>query len=570
MIRDEIAGLIRRAAEDAIAAGTLPSVPLPEVTIDRPRLPEHGDYATNLPMRMQRSVGGNPFDIAERILRHLPASAMIGSAEAARPGFINLRLNERWLAEQVDVILERGEAFADSTTGAGERVQIEFVSANPTGALHLGNGRGAVFGSTLAAVLEATGRTVEREYYVNDAGTQIGVFARTVYARYQQLFGRPVEVPSDGYPDPYLIEVARKIKETHGDALLRPEGEEPPDAIGPMAIDLVVQGIQEDLAALNVHYDVWFRERSLYDEGAQYQRVMERLREIGYIVEKEGAVWFTSSEIGEDKDNVLVRSTGAPTYFASDIAYHFNKFVERGFDRVIDIWGADHHGHISRLKAAVGALGVEPERLHILLYQLVMLREGSDPVRMSKRAGTIVPLTWLVNEAGADACRFFFLQRSADSVLDFDLQLARTQSDKNPVYYVQYAHARIAGILRLAAERGLSGDGGDVALLNHPAELDLIRGMLQLPELLDQIARTLEPHHLPYYAMDLATTFHAFYRDVRVVGDDAALTRARLKLAAAARIALARTLHLMGMTAPERMEREAEDAQDDEAVPATR
>jgi arginyl-tRNA synthetase len=570
MIRDEIAGLIRRAAEDAIAAGTLPSVPLPEVTIDRPRLPEHGDYATNLPMRMQRSVGGNPFDIAERILRHLPASAMIGSAEAARPGFINLRLNERWLAEQVDVILERGEAFADSTTGAGERVQIEFVSANPTGALHLGNGRGAVFGSTLAAVLEATGRTVEREYYVNDAGTQIGVFARTVYARYQQLFGRPVEVPSDGYPDPYLIEVARKIKETHGDALLRPEGEEPPDAIGPMAIDLVVQGIQEDLAALNVHYDVWFRERSLYDEGAQYQRVMERLREIGYIVEKEGAIWFTSSEIGEDKDNVLVRSTGAPTYFASDIAYHFNKFVERGFDRVIDIWGADHHGHISRLKAAVGALGVEPERLHILLYQLVMLREGSDPVRMSKRAGTIVPLTWLVNEAGADACRFFFLQRSADSVLDFDLQLARTQSDKNPVYYVQYAHARIAGILRLAAERGLSGDGGDVALLNHPAELDLIRGMLQLPELLDQIARTLEPHHLPYYAMDLATTFHAFYRDVRVVGDDAALTRARLKLAAAARIALARTLHLMGMTAPERMEREAEDAQDDEAVPATR
>lgn len=554
MIRDELAQLVEQGARAAMAQGDLPEVPLPEVTVERPRQPEHGDYASNIAMKLRRAMGGNPLAIAEKIVARMPSSPMIGSVEVARPGFINLRLSDAWLARQIDAILARGEGFADSTLGAGQRVQVEFVSANPTGPLTVGNGRGAVIGTTLAAVLEATGHSVEREYYVNDAGTQVETFAQTLYARYQQLFGRHVDIPPDGYPGEYMVDLARRIRDEYGDRFLRPPGEPTPDELGRLGIDLMLESIKADLALLGVRYDVWFRERSLYEQDSLYERVMALLRERGYITEKEGAVWFTSSELGEDKDNVLVRSTGAPTYFASDIAYHYHKFVVRGFDRVIDIWGADHHGHVPRMKAAVQALGIDPERLTILLYQLVTVRRGGEVVRLSKRAGDIILLRDLVEEVGVDACRFFFLQRSPDSTLDFDIDLAKSQSEKNPVYYVQYAHARIAGILRTAAERGLTPEGGDVALLRHPAELTLIRKMLQLPELLDLVARTLEPHHLPYYAMDLATTFNSdFYRDVRVISEDQALTRARLKLVAAARLVLARTLHLMGVSAPDRM-----------------
>ena len=563
MIKDEIGRLVEQAARSAMERGALRAVALPEITIDRPRLPEHGDYASNLPLRLQRAVGGKPLDIARVIHEHLPDSPMLGGAEVAPPGFINFRLSDSWLAQQVEAILAAGEAFADRMSATGERLQVEFVSANPTGAVHIGNGRGAVFGSTLAAVLEAVGHHVEREYYVNDAGAQIDAFVRTLYVRYQRLFGRQVDIPPDGYPDESIAEVAALLREELGDAFLRPEGETPPEEFGRLGVELMVRTIRADLAALGVHYDVWFHERSLYEREGLYDRVMALLRERGFVVEKEGAVWFASTEVGEDKDNVLVRSSGVPTYFASDIAYHYNKFVERGFDRVIDIWGADHHGHVSRLKAAVGALGVEPERLEILLYQLVSLRRGGEPVRMSKRAGEVILLRDLVREVGVDACRFFFLQRSADSTLDFDVDLAKLQNEKNPVYYVQYAHARLAGILLNAAERGLSPEGGDVRLLTHPSELALIRKMLQLPELLDQVGRSLEPHHLPYYALDLAGVINGeFYRDVRVLTEDHTLTRARLKLVAAARIALARTLHLMGMTAPERMERQAADGHD--------
>jgi arginyl-tRNA synthetase len=563
MIKDVLAQLVHEAATNAISAGALPAVPLPEVTIERAR-PEFGDYQSNVALRMQRAVGGRPLDIAEKIRAHFPPSPLVGAAEAVPPGFLNLRLDEGWLTEQVDVILARGEAFADATTPNGRRVQVEFVSANPTGLLHVGNGRGAVFGSVLAAVLEATGHHVEREYYVNDAGTQAGVFGETLYARYQQLFGRSVELPEGGYPDPYLIEVAQRLKDEHGAAFLRPEGMPAAEEIGWLGIDIVLSDIRADLERLGVHYDVWFHERSLYQPQGQYERVMALLRERHVVVEKDNAIWFTSSDLGEDKDNVLVRSTGAPTYFAADIAYHFNKLVERGFDQVIDIWGADHHGHISRLKTAVGALGVEPDRLQILLYQLVMLFRGGQATRLSKRRGETYPLRQLADEVGVDACRFFFLQRSADSTLDFDIELATEQNEKNPVYYVQYAHARICSILGNAAERGLTCEDGDVRLLTRPAELALVRKMLHLPEVLEQIARSLEPHHLPYYAVDLATTFSAFYHEVPVISHsergqwievEPELSRARLKLLAATRVVLARSLHLMGMTAPERMER---------------
>ena len=553
MIKDDLAALVRQAIEAAQAAGDLQPAALPDVRIERPKMAELGDYSTPIALELRRSLGGNPLAIAETIVHYLPEMAAIETPTVANPGFINFRLRESWLAQQVEAMLREGRSFADQHWGAGRPVQVEFVSANPTGPLHVGNGRGAALGSTLANVLEAVGFKVEREYYVNDAGSQVEVFGRTLYARYQQLFGRAVDIPEGGYPGDYVIELAEQIKASHGGSLLGPEGSDPSPGITQLGIDGMVANIRHDLEALRVNYDVWFRESSLYGESRRFEEIMELLRERHYVANKEDAVWFTSTDLGEDKDNVLIRRDGSPTYFASDIAYHFDKFMKRDFERVIDIWGADHQGHVSRMKAAVEAFGADPEQLTILLYQLVTLKRGREIVRLSKRGGNIITLREVIEEVGADACRFFFLSRSADSQMDFDLELAKRQSNENPVYYVQYAHARIAGILRTAEERGVTRDGGNVELLRHPAEQALIGKMLILPELIETVARTLEPHHLPHYAGELATAFHAFYTECRVVSDDAELTRARLKLTAAARIALARVLELMGMNAPERM-----------------
>jgi arginyl-tRNA synthetase len=549
MIKHELAGIIRQAAEAAQSSGELEAVALPEIRVERPKTIELGDYSTPVAMELRRTVGGNPLAIAEKIVRYLPALDAIESPSVARPGFINFRLRDDWLDEQVELILELGESFGSQTWGEGRPVQIEFVSANPTGPLHVGNGRGAALGSTIANVLEAVGYRVEREYYVNDAGSQIDVFSRTLYARYQQLFGRAAMVPEDGYPGDYMVELAQYLRDEYGDSLLGPEGSPPPPELGPAGIAGMLDRIRTDLESLRVSYDIWFRESSLYGESQRYQAIMDILAGRGYIARKEGAVWFTSTDLGDDKDNVLVRRDGTPTYFASDIAYHYDKFIARDFRRVIDIWGADHQGHVSRLKAAVEAIGADPAQLTVLLYQLVMVKGG----RLSKRAGNIITLRELISEVGADACRFFFLSRSADSQMEFDLDLAKRQSNDNPVYYVQYAHARSAGILRTAAERGVDPAGGNVQLLRHPAELALIRKMLLLPELLETVARSLEPHHLPHYAGELATAFHSFYTECRVLSDDIELSKARLKLSAAAMVALARVLHLMGMTSPERM-----------------
>jgi arginyl-tRNA synthetase len=549
MIKHDLAGLVRTAAEAAQASGDLEPVALPAIRIERPKSLELGDYSTPVAMELRRAVGGDPLAIAETIVRHFPAVDAIDIPSVARPGFINFRLRDNWLTSQVETILEQGEGFGNQSWGQGHSVQVEFVSANPTGPLHVGNGRGAAIGSTLATVLESAGYRVEREYYVNDAGSQIDVFTRSLYARYQQLFGRPVSVPEDGYPGDYMIELAENLRTQYGETLLQPEGDPPPAELGPVGIAGMLRRIRDDLEALNVRYDVWFSETSLYGGSDRFRTIMEVLTENGYVAKKEGAVWFTSTDLGEDKDNVLVRRDGTPTYFASDIAYHYDKFIERQFGKVIDIWGADHQGHVSRLKAAVAAVGADPDQLTILLYQLVMVKGG----RLSKRAGNIITLRELISEVGADACRFFFLSRSADSQMEFDLDLAKRQSNDNPVYYVQYAHARIAGILRTAAERNVSPENGDVGLLQHPSELALIRKMLALPELIETVARSYEPHHLPHYASELATAFHAFYTECRVVNEDEALTRARLRLTAAARVTLARVLHLMGMNAPDRM-----------------
>jgi len=553
MIRDEIARLVEEAASRARDAGELPAVALPNVAIERPQRPEHGDYATSLPLRLARAAKASPLELAQTLARHLPASPAVARVEVAPPGFVNFHLSEAWLAEQVDAIIEAGASFARVPVGRGQRVQVEFVSANPTGPLHAGNGRWAALGSALARVLQAAGYDVETEYYFNDAGTQVETFGRTLYARYQQLFGRDALVPEDGYVGEYLVELAEQARSQFGDGLLRPEGEPPPGELGRWGIEQVMEWIKRDMADLGVHFDVWYQEQTVYQAG-YFNSVMSLLRERGLIVEREGAVWFATSQLGADKDEVLVRSSGVPTYLATDIGYHYDKFLVRHFDRVIDIWGADHQGHVRPTELAVEALGVEPERLSIIIGQLVTLRRGEQVLKLSKRSGDIVTLREVVDEVGRDACLFFFLSRSADVPIDFDLELAKRQSAENPVYYVQYAHARIAGILQLARERLGEVDGGDVRLLTHPVELALVRKVLLLPELVEQIARTLEPHHLPHYAQDLAASFHDFYETCRVVDDgQPELSKARLRLVAAAKSVLATTLGLMGMSAPERM-----------------
>ena len=551
-VRQEIAELVDTAARAAQSAGEIPAIVLPEPTVERPARPEHGDYASSLPMRLSRAARTSPLAIAEAIAKHMNVEGRVGEVTVAQPGFINIRLADAWLRRQVDTIFSAGSSFADAEQSKGRKVQVEFVSANPTGPVHVGNGRWASIGDSLARVLTAAGYEVEKEYLVNDQFTQIDVFALTLLARYKQLFGVEVEIPEDGYPGQYVSDLAAEIKDEVGERFLSDNS--PSIEFRRMGIDRMVATIRSDLGAMGVHYDNWFFESSLYSESGVYNASMEELRRRGAIVEKEGATWLASSALGEEKDNVLVRSTGVPTYFASDIAYHYDKFFGRGFDQVIDIWGADHQGHVSRVKTAVGALGVESERLEIIIGQLVSLKRDGVAVRLSKRAGEIITLRDVVDEVGPDACRFFFLQRSADAQMEFDLELAKRQGNENPVYYVQYGHARIAGILGQAAERGIDHSDADVGLLSHEAELALIRKMLLLPELVESIAENHEPHHLPHYALELAAAFHDFYERCRVLNDDdLPITRARLRLAATAKIALARTLDLMGMTAPERM-----------------
>ena len=544
--------MLAQAANEAQQKGKLPSVTLSEVTLERPQNPEHGDYASSLPLKLARATGVNPLTIANDMVGLIASSPEIDSITVAPPGFINFILKSDWLTRQVDAILQAGGTYGNTDLGRGSRIQIEFVSVNPTGPLHVGHGRGAILGSALANVLAAGGYKVEKEYYINDTGNQIDAFSRSLYARYQQCLKVDVEMPSDGYLGDYMVDLAREIIAEEGDRFLTLSETEAVSQLGQLGLARIMEQIKGDLELLGVGFDVWFSERSLFDNG-QYRKAMKLLRDGGYIAEKEDATWFVSTALGEDKDNVVVRGDGSPTYFASDIAYHYNKFVERKFDKVINIWGADHQGHVSRMKVVVGALGIPPERLEVIISQLVTLRRGEEVVRVSKRSGDIITLREVIDEVGTDACRFVFLSRSADAQMDFDMELAKKESPENPVYYVQYAHARIASIFRLAQERGIDSKDGDVSLLTSEPEMALIRKMLLLPEIVETVVRNLEPHHLPHYAQDLATIFHSFYKQCRVVSDDEALTKARLKLVEAARIVLAKTLYLMGMHAPEKM-----------------
>jgi arginyl-tRNA synthetase len=551
-IKGKLAKALEQAVTKAQKEGELVVTTLPDVIVERPQNLEHGDYASSLPLKLARSADIAPQAIAEKILKFLPPLPEVSGIVVAAPGFVNFKLGTEWLTKQVAAILDAGDSYGNIDLGSGKSVQVEFVSVNPTGPLHVGHGRGAVLGSTLANVLSAASYAVEKEYYINDAGSQLDAFNRSLCARYQQCLGVDAEMPSDGYLGNYMIDLAGGIADKEGKRFLDMPRDAALSELGAIGVAQIMRMIRQDLEMLGVEFDVWFSEQSLYKNG-QYKKAMKLLRDGGYVAEKENATWFISSALGEDKDNVLIRSDGSPTYFASDVAYHFNKFLERQFDTVINIWGADHQGHVSRMIAVVNALGINPERLKVIICQLVTLRRGQEIVRVSKRSGDIITLREVIDEVGSDACRFVFLSRSADAQMDFDLELAKKQSADNPVYYVQYAHARIASILRLAKEKGIDYARGDVSLLITEPELTLIRRMILLPEILELVASTLEPHHLPYYAQDLATIFHSFYKQCRVVSKNQKLTCARLKLVEAAQIVLARTLHLMGMTAPESM-----------------
>lgn len=555
LIRDLITDRIQAALEKFKTQGSLPLETLPKIFLEHPADPSHGDYATSLPLRLAKATRIAPMNLAKSIADQLDTDHIIKEIYTASPGFINFRLSEKWIALQVETILDEQNTYGNVTGSVVKKVMVEYVSVNPTGPVHVGHIRGAVIGSVLASLLEAVGHVVTREYYVNDAGTQMDLFYESVYVRYLEAAGRTKEFPSGGYKGEYVTQLGEQILRQEGLKFSSCDPEAAIKQIGALSRNKMVDMIRKDLEALGVHFDVWFAEKTLYESG-EYQQTMDKLNNNGYLAERDGARWFTSTSLGDDKDNVVVRSTGAPTYFASDIAYHHNKFISRGFDQVINVWGADHQGHISRLKAAMLGLGIDPSRLNILVSQMVTLKRGGQLVKASKRSGNFISLRELVDEVGIDACRYFFLTRSANSQMDFDMSLAKRQSSENPIYYIQYAHARISGILRNAIDQAISWRDGDVSLLTRTTELTLIREMLKFPEVIIKAADNLEPHHLPYYASQLAMAFHHFYEKCRVLSSDPKdqnITLARLKLVEASKIVLGRSLILMGVGAPENM-----------------
>jgi arginyl-tRNA synthetase len=566
--RDELTGLIERAALAAQARGLLPDVKLPEFTVEPPSRAEHGDYATNLAMRLARAARMAPAAIAGTLIQSLPANDVIARAEVAGAGFINLTLNPQWVARRIATILEAGGTYGNNSTGAGRRVQVEFVSANPTGPLHAASGRAASLGAALGNLLRASGWQVELEYYVNDAGSRLAAFGESILARYlaaRGVTGPRSEVPKEGYLGEYVTEYAAHLAAEHGARFEEMALDESVPLLARLGAEHMIERHRADTNGLGIEFDVWFREQSLHDSG-EVTAIVDELRRRGHVAERDGAVWFQTTALGDDRDNVLVRSNGTPGYMTADIAYHRNKFITRGFDKVIDIWGADHQGHVGRMKASMQAIDLDPERLTILLHQMVVLRRGAEVVTMSKRQGNIIALSDVIEEVGRDACRFFFLTRSADSQMDFDLELAKRQAAENPVYYVQYSHARTSSILQLASSRGIGAPtSADAVPYTHPGELALVRFLIHYPQIVADASADLEPHRLTFAAQELASLFNAFYRDCRVLPSenvplDTATIRARLLLVAATRAVLAHVLGLIGVSAPDRMDRSDESS----------
>ncbi|MET0049987.1 MAG: arginine--tRNA ligase [Candidatus Thiodiazotropha sp.] len=586
-MKKQIEDLVYSALQQLASQGLIPAETLTRPKIDRTKDSSHGDFATNAALVLAKPAGRNPRELAQALVGALPASKLVEKCEIAGPGFINFTLTQDAYHELIPQILQQGHGFGRSDLGAGRKVQVEYVSANPTGPLHVGHGRGAAYGSVVADLLEAVGYQVHREYYVNDAGRQMDILATSVWLRYLELCDATLTFPANGYKGDYVWDIAATLHRDHGEAYRHDAAEvfdgvpadEPAGGdkeahidgligqakkllgdnryrfVFELGLNAILDDIRDDLSLFGVRYDEWYSERSLTESGA-VNRVIERLRSGGYLYEKEGALWFRSTDFGDDLDRVVVRENGQTTYFASDIAYHLDK-LERGFDRVIDIWGADHHGYVPRVKAALSALGNQAEKLDVLLVQFAILYRNGAKVQMSTRSGEFVTLRELRKEVGADAARFFYVMRKCEQHMDFDLDLAKSQSSDNPVYYVQYAHARICSVLQQAAEQQIVIESDpravDYHCLNEAHEQALMTRLAKYPEILELSALNEEPHQLTHYLRDLATDFHTYYNAHKFLIEDEALRNARLQLILATRQVLRNGLGLLGVSAPDKM-----------------
>jgi arginyl-tRNA synthetase len=561
MFRDALRVEIESAIDKVLSSRTAPPGEPAAFDVEIPKDRRHGDYATNAAMVLARRTGGRPRDLAQALIdAWAPAADRIAKLEIAGPGFINITLAWPWRREFITAVRGLGDEYGRQTLGAGRRVNVEFVSANPTGPLHIGTGRNAVIGDVLARLLDTLGYAVTREYYVNDAGQQVRNLARSVEAHYLGLVGRPAPVPEDGYHGDYVIELARKIHETEGDRWLAAAEESRLGHFRDISVAAVIEDIRDVLERFDVRFDVWSSERALLESGA-VDRALERLRASGSVYDDdEGRTWFRATSFGDTHDRVISRPGAGWTYFGSDVAYHLNK-LGRGFEKMINVWAIDHIGAVSRLMGGLRALGVPEDALEILIYQHVRLKNAGEVLRMSKRAGDFVTLRELIEAIGVDAGRYFFAMFSPSAPMDFDVALARTRSQENPVYYVQYAHARIAGILREAGEPRTRGDliagepSGRPALdrLVDDREWELIRTLAELPDVIRAAGLRREPHRLCAYAREVAEAFHLFYTHCRVLTDDLELTAARLTVVEAVQVVLRRVLGLLGVSAPDRM-----------------
>jgi arginyl-tRNA synthetase len=546
--------IVEEIKEAVIKAGMAEREQIPNFILEIPKDKSHGDFATNIAMQLARVAKKAPRQIAEGIVNNFEAANVsVSRIEIAGPGFINLFMDNKYLFDVVAQVIASGDDYGRTDFGKGTRIQVEFVSANPTGSLHLGHARGAAVGDALCNVLDRAGFDVSREYYINDAGNQIANLAKSIEARYMQALGQEFPMPEDGYHGQDIIAFGQKLAEEDGDRYVSMSVEERFQFFRTYGLKRELEKLKKDLADFGVEFDVWFSETSLYESGA-VEKIVGTLRERGYVFEQDGATWFRSTDFGDDKDRVLIKNDGSYTYLTPDIAYHANKF-SRGFDKLINIWGADHHGYIPRMKAAIQALGYEADQLEVIINQMVSLFQGGEKVKMSKRTGKAVTMRDLMEEVGKDATRYFFTMRSSDAHLDFDMDLAVSKSNENPVFYVQYAHARICSIFRQAEEAGLkwTEEEADLRLLSSEKELELLKKLGQFPEEITLAAEQFAPHRIVRYVYDLAAMLHSYYNAERVMVDDRALAIARLKLVQAVGITLRNGLRVIGVSAPEKM-----------------
>lgn len=552
---EQVKDTLREEIKQAVVkAGFLKEEEVPSIILETPKEKAHGDFATNIAMQLTKALKKAPRLIAEELVNHIdPKRASIEKVEIAGPGFINFFIDKRFLLDIVPTVLKAGDDYGKTDVGKGKKVQVEFVSANPTGNLHLGHARGAAVGDSLCNILEKAGFDVEREYYINDAGNQIDNLTLSIEARYFEALGLESEMPEDGYYGEDIIEIAKELVDEYGDRFVHEDENERRAFLREYGLKKELERIKDDLERFRVRFDRWYSETSLYETG-KVEETLQLLKEKGMTYEKDGATWFRSSDYGDDKDRVLIKNDGSYTYLTPDIAYHREKF-QRGFDKLINIWGADHHGYIARMKAAVEALGYDKEQLDVQIIQMVNLYQGGEKVKMSKRTGKAVTMRELMEEVGVDAARYFFAMRSTDSHLDFDIDLAVSQSNENPVYYVQYAHARLCSMLRQGEALGFTVDDRvDLSPLTSEKAYDLLKAIGDFPLAIAEAAEKLAPHRMTNYVHDLASTLHSFYNAERVIDqDDKEGTLARLALMKATQITIKNALALLGVHAPEKM-----------------